>query len=218
MKIICILSVISIVGASCIQTDNGNLETFSLSEVQLHEGIFHQAQQANLRYILELDTDRLLAPFIIEAGLSPVSERYGNWENTGLDGHIGGHYLSALSLMYASTGEPELLRRIEYMVDWLDRCQQANGNGYVGGIPGGREMWEEIARGEINAENFSLNGKWVPLYNIHKLYAGLRDAYLLTCNEKALDILVKLSDWSVGLVEDLTDVQVRRCLSANTEV
>ena len=188
------------------------METFSLAEVQLHEGIFHQAQQANLDYILELDTDRLLAPFIIEAGLTPLAERYGNWENTGLDGHTGGHYLSALSLMYASVGEPELLRRIEYMVDWLDKCQQANGNGYVGGVPGGNQMWEEIANGNIRAENFSLNGKWVPLYNIHKLYAGLRDAYLLTGNEKALDILVKLSDWSVDLVKDLTDDQVQEML------
>jgi uncharacterized protein len=212
MKIICIFLLMVIVGLSCKQAGKSDLELFSLTEVQLHEGIFHNAQQVNLRYILELDTDRLLAPFIIEAGLVPVAERYGNWENTGLDGHIGGHYLSALSLMYASTGEPELLGRIEYMVEWLDKCQQANGNGYVGGIPGGKEMWEEIANGNIMAENFSLNGKWVPWYNIHKLYSGLRDVYLLTGNEKALDILVRLCDWSVELVKDLTDDQVQEML------
>jgi uncharacterized protein len=199
---------------SCAQQDVDKLQTFDLKNISLLEGPFHRAQDASLQYIIELDVDRLLAPFIREAGLTPQSESYGNWENTGLDGHIGGHYLSALSLMYSATGEPELLRRLEYMIEWLGRCQEANGNGYVGGIPGGKEMWEEIARGNIRAENFSLNDRWVPWYNIHKLYAGLRDAYLIAGNEEARNILVKLSDWAIELTKDFTYEQMHTMLVA----
>ncbi|GAB3529605.1 glycoside hydrolase family 127 protein [Pontibacter brevis] len=165
-----------------------------------------------MRYILALDPDRLLAPYLREAGITPKAKSYGNWENTGLDGHIGGHYLTALSLMYASTGNKELLQRLNYMVDQLEACQQKNGNGYVGGVPGGEAMWQEVAQGKINAGGFSLNDKWVPWYNIHKTYAGLRDAYLFAGNEKAKNMLVKLSDWCLNLTENLTDEQIQEML------
>jgi len=190
------------------------LESFPLSSVELLESPFRQAQQTDMKYMLALDPDRLLAPYLREAGLEPKAESYGNWENTGLDGHIGGHYLTALSLMYASTGNEELLRRLNYMVDQLQACQQKNGNGYIGGVPGGGAMWQEIAKGNINAENFSLNKKWVPWYNIHKTYAGLRDAYLYAGNEKAKDMLVKFSDWCLNLTADLSDKQIQQMLQS----
>jgi uncharacterized protein len=196
---------------ACSDT-SGTPEPFPLSSVKITKGPFFNAQQTGMQYILELDPDRLLHPFLREAGLTPLAESYGNWENTGLDGHTAGHYLSALSLMYASTGEAELRKRLEYMTEWLARCQEANGNNYVGGIPGGRDMWEEIAAGNIDAANFSLNGKWVPWYNIHKLYAGLRDACLYAGNEKALSVLVNLSDWCLDLVKDLSDDQIQEML------
>ena len=78
---------------------------FPLQDVKLLDSPFLQAQQTDLHYILALNPDRLLAPFLREAGLTPKAPSYTNWENTGLDGHIGGHYLSALSMMYAATGD-----------------------------------------------------------------------------------------------------------------
>lgn len=100
------------------------------------------------------------------------------------------------------------------MVDQLAVCQSAYGNGYVGGIPDGQELWEEIAAGQIDAENFSLNDRWVPWYNIHKLYAGLRDAWLYAGNEQALNVLIGLSDWAVNLAGDLSDEQIQEMLVA----
>lgn len=188
------------------------LKSFPLSSVRLLDGPFKEAQQTDLKYILELEPDRLLAPYLHEAGIEPKAKSYGNWENTGLDGHIGGHYLSALSLMYASTGDTELNRRLNYMIEWLETCQQKNGNGYVGGIPGGKAMWEDIAKGKINAESFALNKKWVPWYNIHKLYAGLVDAYIIAGNQKAKAVLVKLSDWCINLTANLSDAQMQNML------
>ena len=159
--------------------------------------------------MLSLEPDRLLAPFLIDAGIEPRAERYGNWESIGLDGHTGGHYLSALALMYAATGNEKLPERLDYMIDWIGRCQEKNGNGYVSGIPGGKSMFMEIAEGKVDAGSFSLANRWVPLYNIHKLFAGLRDAYLVAGNEKAREILVKLTDWFCNLSADLTDEQIQ---------
>ena len=188
------------------------VQSFPLSDVRLLKSPFEQAQETDMKYILSLNPDRLLAPYLREAGLTPRAPSYGNWENTGLDGHIGGHYLSALSLMYASTGNPEIKKKLDYMLAELKRCQDHNGNGYVGGIPGGKAMWQEIEKGNINSNSFGLNNKWVPLYNIHKLYAGLYDAYSVAGNATAREMLIKLTDWFYNTTAKLTDEQVQTML------
>lgn len=187
-------------------------EPFDLSAVRLEESDFYKAQHKDLEYILALDVDRLLVPFLRESGISTKATSYGNWEGTGLDGHIGGHYLSALSLMYASTGNEEAKRRLDYMVAQLVKCQQQNPDGYVGGVPDGRKIWDEIGRGEIRADNFSLNGKWVPLYNIHKLYAGLYDAFTIGKNAQARSVFIKLCDWFYNLTDSWTELQFQTML------
>src|SRR5690606_20242193 len=88
----------------------------------------------------------------------------------------------------------------------------ANGDGYIGGVPGGRAMWDEIRAGNIKAGTFSLNGKWVPLYNIHKTYAGLRDAYVLTGDERAKAMLIRMAEWAETLVKQLSDAQLQDML------
>lgn len=159
-----------------------------------------------------MEPDRLLAPYRREAGLALKAESYGNWESSGLDGHIGGHYLTALALMYAATGNETVLQRLNYMVDELKKCQDKNGNGYLGGIPGGDAAWKALAKGQIKVDNFSLNDKWVPWYNLHKTYAGLRDAYLYADNQTAKAMLIKLSDWAWQLTESLDDAQMELML------
>ena len=191
---------------------DANPGTFPLSAVRLLESPFKHASELNAEYVMAHDPDRLLAPFLIDAGLEPKAPRYGNWENSGLDGHTAGHYLTSLALMVASQDNQEANERLEYMVDELARCQAANGNGYVGGIPGGKVMWEEISQGKINAGGFSLNGKWVPLYNIHKLFAGLHDAYVFAGNQKALEVLTGLCDYFVKMCSNLSDEQAQKML------
>jgi len=190
------------------------LQSFALNEVKLLESPFKQAQETDLKYMLSLRADRLLAPYLREAGLTPKAASYGNWENTGLDGHIGGHYLSAISLMYAATGDVRLKERLDYMIAELARCQVQNGDGYLAGIPGGKEIWKQIKAGHIKSSGFSLNGKWVPLYNIHKIYAGLYDAYAIAGNVQAKQMLIKLTDWCVDLVANLSDQQVQELLKS----
>ena len=190
----------------------GQMQSFTLQEVKVTNGAFKNAQDVDMKYILSLNPDKLLAPYLIDAGLPLKAQRYGNWESSGLDGHIGGHYLSALAMMYASTGNAELKKRLDYMVEQLAQCQAKNGNGYVGGIPQGKVFWERIHKGDIDGSSFGLNNTWVPLYNIHKLFAGLRDAYEFAGNQQAKQVLVGLGDWFVELIQPLSDDQIQQIL------
>jgi uncharacterized protein len=191
-----------------------SVATFPLSQVRLLDGPFKRSETLNLAYVHALDIDRLLAPFRIEAGLTPKGELYPNWESTGLQGHTAGHYLTALAQAWASTGDAEAKRRLDTMVGELAECQHANGNGYVGGVPKSRELWAGVAAGTLRVERFGLNGAWVPWYNLHKLFAGLRDAHLIGGNAQARDVLVALADWCAVLVSKLSDAQVQQMLGA----
>lgn len=188
------------------------LDYFPLSDVRLLDGPFLHAQELNRAYLLALNPDRLLAPFRSAAGLEPKAPKYPNWESTGLDGHSAGHVLTALAQMIADTGDAELRRRLDYMIAEFAACQQASGNGYVGAVPDGKKFWAEIHAGQIDPTNFSLNGKWVPWYNLHKLFAGLRDAWLILGHEQARDVLIRLSDWCDALLAPLSDEQMQAML------
>jgi uncharacterized protein len=182
-----------------------------LTSIRLLDGPFADAVKANRTYLLALDPDRLLAPYWREVGLEPKAKPYGNWESGGLSGHTAGHYLSALSTMIASgadTPDGELRRRLDYMVSELERCQRTSGDGYLGGVPGSRELWKSVAAGRVEA----VNSKWVPWYNLHKTYAGLRDAYLVAGNTKAREIFLQCGDWCEKLISALSDQQMQRML------
>lgn len=197
-----------------VATQGARVESYPVSAVRLTPSPFDDARRMDIRYLLALDPDRLLAPYLREAGLTPKAPTYTNWEDTGLDGHIGGHYLSALSYMYAATGDDEIKHRLDYMLAELRRCQDAAGDGYLCGAPGGRRIWDEVSRGDIRAGAFSLNGGWVPLYNIHKIFAGLRDAWLQTGSEDARTMLIDLTDWMERTVSGLTDRQIQQMLAS----
>ncbi|MCS6952764.1 MAG: glycoside hydrolase family 127 protein [Bryobacterales bacterium] len=186
---------------------------FELDRVRLLDGPFKQAMELDLKYLLDLDPDRLLSRFRKFSGLQPKAPEYAGWESDTISGHTLGHYLSALSLMYASTADRRLLDRVAYVVDELALAQQAKGTGFVGGFPDADRLWKEIAAGQIKAQPFNLNGIWVPWYTTHKLMAGLRDAYLLCGNRRARDVLLRLSDWTVGLIDQLTEEQMQQMLA-----
>jgi uncharacterized protein len=195
------------------------LSYFPLQQVQLTSGPFAHAQQLNVRYLLALEPDRLLAPYLREAGLVTKAKSYGNWESSGLDGHIGGHYLSALSLAVAATGDVELQRRLRYMLSELRRAQLQLSmdpllKGYLGGVPQSRQLWAKIQQGDIRAELFSLNQSWVPLYNLHKVFAGLHDAYQFGGEPLAKTMLLDYGDWLKRLVAKLTAAQIQQILIA----
>lgn len=186
-----------------------------LTEVRLTDGPFAEARRTALEYLLGLRPDRLLAPFRREAGLPALAEPYGSWESLGLDGHIGGHALSAASLQWAATGDERAAAMARALVDGLVACQDALGTGYVGGVPGGVALWESVASGGAEAGSFDLGGAWVPWYNVHKTYAGLLDAARYAPADvaaRARDAAVRLGDWGVALSDRLDDAAFARML------
>ena len=213
LKLTCIFAALLIAANAAAQIPV-QMESFSVNDVTLTKSAFKHAEDMDIRYLLAIDPDRLLAPYLKEAGLEPKAENYTNWENTGLDGHIGGHYLSALSYMYASTRHPEIKGRLDYFISELKRCADASGDGYLSGVSNGRRVWKEISEGDIRASSFGLNDGWVPLYNIHKIFAGLRDAYLLYGSEDCKEMFIGLTDWMYRLTSNLTDDQLQGMLSS----
>ncbi|HUW92881.1 MAG TPA: beta-L-arabinofuranosidase domain-containing protein [Bacteroidales bacterium] len=186
---------------------------FELTDVKLLEGPFKHATDLNSEVLLKYEPDRFLAKFRSEAGLKPKAEHYGGWEDNTIAGHSLGHYLSALSMMYQTTGNPEFLDRVNYIVSELKECQDADPDGYLGAFPDGKKiLTEEVAKGNIRSQGFDLNGIWVPYYTEHKVMAGLRDAYHLCGNKTALEISEKFADWLNTVVDDLTPEQIEDML------
>ena len=187
---------------------------FPLKDVRLLDGPFKRARDLNIQTLLKYDVDRLLAPYRKEAGLHEKAKCYPNWE--GLDGHVGGHYLSAIAMNYASTNNAECKKRMEYMLSELKACQDANamnnadwGVVYVGGFPNSKNLWKAFKNGDPGI----YNSAWAPFYNLHKMYAGLRDAWLYCGNEDAKSMFIKFCDWGITISSALTDEQMQQMLN-----
>ena len=196
----------------CAQRITPEAQEFPLEDVRLLDGPFKDAMMRDAAYLLRLDPDRLLSGFRKEAGLTPRAEVYGGWESMTIAGHSLGHYLSACSLMFASTGDARFRERVKYIVSELEACQRANGNGYVAAIPNGKKIFQEVSAGDIRVKPFDLNGGWVPWYTLHKLFAGLLDVHRYCQNTEALNIAVKLADWADATVANLTEEQLQHML------
>jgi len=185
-----------------------------LEKVRLLGGPLKVAQDLDARYLLQLDPDRMLAYYRMRANLPPNAEPYGGWDGGGrnLTGHIAGHYLSAVSLMWAATGDQRFKERADQLVAGLKEVQDRNGDGYLCALEKGREAFARLARGEITGNSFDLNGEWSPWYTLHKTFAGLRDAYRHTGNRTALEVEVAFAAWAERVLVPLDDADVQRML------
>jgi DUF1680 family protein len=204
-----------------------------LSAVRLTGGPLKHAQDLDAEYLLKLEPDRMLFYLRQRAGLEPKAKSgYGGWDGGGrqLTGHICGHYLSAVSLMWAATGDPRFKERADYIVQQLKEVQDKQGDGYIGALMGnarpgargrgqpedlleGKLLFAQLAQGAIRSGGFDLNGMWSPWYVQHKLFAGLRDAYRLTGNRTALEVEIKFAEWADGILSKLTPAQIQRMLA-----
>jgi DUF1680 family protein len=197
-------------------------KSLPLADVRLLPSPFRNAVDVNLKYLLSLDADRLLHNFHTGAGLPPKAPVYGGWESDTIAGHTLGHYLSAMALLHAQTGEAETCRRANYVVSELAIIQKKRGDGYVGAltrkrkdgsIVDGQEIFTEVMRGEIHSGGFDLNGSWSPLYTVHKLFAGLLDAHALCGNAEALQVAVGLGGYFEKVFNALDDANLQKMLA-----
>jgi len=187
---------------------------FPLEDVVMLEGPFQHARDLNIKTLLAYDVDRLLAGYRKQAGLPEKAKSYPNWD--GLDGHVGGHYLSALAMNFASTKDAECKKRMDYMIQELKACQEANGNnhpiwgvGYVGAIPNSDNIWTGVNRADLTVYRTA----WVAWYNVHKMYSGLRDVWIYTKNEEAKKIFLNFCDWAIKVTSTLSDQQMQVMLN-----
>ncbi len=208
-------------------------EHFDLEEVTLLDSPFKTALYTNNKLLLQYDADRLMAPFIRQAGLAnKAGSKYNGWlakhpsfTNWGLpdwslEGHVGGHYLTALALAYAATNDDDAMRkslkeRLDYCLEILRDCQEAFDEdvkgmyGFLGGQPI-NQIWTGLYA--KNLDPFKQYGGWVPFYCEHKTLAGLRDAWIYTDSKLAKTLFRKMCDWSVNVVSNLTEAQMQDIL------
>ena len=207
---IALLSMVPALGV--VAQDKLYKDEFPLGDITLLDGPLKHARDLNVQVLLKYDCDRMLAPYRKEAGLQPRKPSYPNWD--GLDGHVGGHYLSALAIN-AAIGNEECRKRMEYMISELQLVLDANNqrpeawcHNYIGGVPNSAKMWTAFSKGDFGP----YFGTWAPFYNIHKMYAGLRDAWLYCGNEQAKNLFLKFCDWAVDITRDLNDEQMEKML------
>jgi uncharacterized protein len=190
-------------------------EPFELRQVRLLASPFRAAMERNAKYLLELDPDRLLHNARRYAGLRPKGALYGGWEARGVAGHTLGHYLTALSQQYAAAGDSRFRRRVAYVVEELEECQRAYGDGYVGALPPLElATLRGFRQGKVEVEgNFNFKGgAWVPWYTQHKVLAGLRDAWVLAGDARAKVVALRLADWVEEVTRNLTPDERQRML------
>lgn len=168
-----------------------------LGSIRLIPGTpFYEGQRNMLAFLARQDIGSLLYNFRKEAGLpTGDAEPMTGWdaEECKLKGHTTGHYLSAVSLAYAATGDEKYRDIANELVDGFAECQEAL-------AASGR-----VNKGFLSAydeEQFDLLEKltkypeiWAPYYTLDKIMSGLLDAYELAGVSRAESVLVPLGDW-----------------------
>jgi DUF1680 family protein len=177
---------------------------FSMGQVRLLPGPCLEAQEANRRYLHSLPVDRLAHMFRVTAGIPSSAQPLGGWEkpDSELRGHFaGGHYLSAVALLYAGTGDEDLKKNGDALVAALAECQKEMKSGYLSAFP--VEFFDRL-RERVKV--------WAPFYTIHKIMAGHLDMYVLAGNEQALETAEKMAGWVDGWTTPLSYDHMQRVL------
>ena len=237
MKLKSLLAGLFLLGFSVLANAQSQLYPchFNLNEVTLLNGPMKTAMEKNIELLMQYDVDRLLTPFVRQAGLASTADaqspyyqwltkhpNFNNWGDASFDlsGHVGGHYLSALALAYAASHDTavkaQLKERMDYMISVMKDCQDAyDANteglyGFIGGQPI-NQSWKDLYKG--NTATIRGNWGWVPFYVQHKILAGLRDAYLYGGSDVAKEMFRKLADWSVNVVSKVSETDMQDWLN-----
>lgn len=190
------------------QSSMMRVQPFPLTQVRLLDGPFRDAMLRDENTLLSLDCDRLLCTFRVNANLPSHAKPYGGWEDPKceLRGHSTGHYLSACSLMFASTGDARFKERVDKIVAGLAECQSAlaargSHAGYLSAFP------ESFLDRVENRQPV-----WAPWYTLHKIMAGLLDANQLCGNAQALEVLTNMANWVKFRVDRLPEEKMQASL------
>ena len=184
------------------------VEPFPLTDVRLLDGPFRDAMVRDEKYLLSLESDRFLFNFQKNVGLESTVQPYGGWDAPASEqrGAMLGHYLSACSQMFASTGNTEFKRRVDHIVAGLAACQ---GNSVSAGFNAGYlSAFPESFIDRVE----NRKPVWAPWYALHKIMAGLLQANQLCGNAQALVVLEKMAGWVKFRVDRLSPEQMQKSL------
>lgn len=161
------------------------VKPFPMPQVRLLPSHWQDMMELDRSYLYSLPNDRLAHNFRVAAGIPSNAVPLGGWEapDGELRGHYVGHYLSASALLYASTGDTELLGKAHALVAILAQCQAKDG--YLGAYP--TTFYDRLRKHER---------VWAPFYTYHKILAGMIDMYQHTGNPQALQVAVRMADWA----------------------
>ena len=183
IKILCCLLFVSCATAFA----TSKIKPVDGSSVKITESWLKDRESLNMTFIDSIEPDRLLHNFRINAGLQSDAQPLGGWEapKIGLRGHFVGHYLSTLAKRVNNTGNQEVKKKLDYMIDALKECQDKVGTGCLTAFP----------ENDFDTLEHKFWGVWAPYYTYHKMMQGLYDAYTLAGNDKAFEMLLKMADY-----------------------
>lgn len=201
---------------------------FDKTSVEVTDAYYDNALELDVKNLLALDADRLLAGFRetacyvyntksgvtvktaaeIKTFMKNKTRYGGGWENSLIGGHTLGHYMTAVAQGIINPGvtaeeKTKLTERLDYLIDALDECQQMTvGSSYEGYLFGATlpntsfQNAPDLQFDNVEAGRSNISTQaWVPWYTMHKILAGLTDAYEVAGNEKALQVANKLGTW-----------------------
>ena len=204
---------------------------FPLNDIRLSEGSpFYNAMKVNEKYMLGIDVERMLNAFRRSAGLPAVNKNYpGSFQPVGTRPGYLDHYLSAISIMYAQTGDEHFLQRANYIIQTIKTCkdtiaakqQRHDTTAHPFSQP---RYFADLVKGKILLDGPDETGyPWGgggnsvvnDFYGIHKMLAAYRDAYLYCDNKDALLLMINESDKIADVVlqsnpdlfDDVLDVE-----------
>lgn len=177
---------------------------FTNKSVSLTSSWVMHREALNIEYLKSLEPDRLLHNFRVNAGLPSNATPLEGWESpsVGLRGHFVGHYLSAVSCVVEKYKDTMLLKRLNYMVDELYKCQQAFGSGYLSAFP---EKDFDVLEKEFG-------NVWAPYYTYHKIMQGLLDIYTRTGNKKAYEMVTGMAAYVEKRMSKLSNETIEKVL------
>ena len=152
------------------------LEPFGYADVQVTGGPMAAQARYARTYYLNLNEDSLLQGFRLRAGLPAPGKPMGGWYDPEgfAAAHPFGQFISALSRMYANSGDRRYRDKVWRLVHGFHQAMAPDGFFYAS---------RKVAR------------EW-PCYVYDKMCIAMRDAYTLTGDPEAPIVLAKMTDWA----------------------
>lgn len=155
---------------------SGVLQAFTYKDVTLIGGPVAAQARASREFFLAIPNDNILNGFRQRAGLPAPGTPMGGWYDP--DNFAGGctfgQWISALSRDYANTGDARFKDKVAQLVHGFH---------------------ETTGTDDFFFASVKISTNW-PCYTYDKNCTGMRDAYALTGNQEALEVLKTMTDWA----------------------